>query len=355
MIQSEPKISVCIPAYNRASVLSDLPESALSQNFEDFELVINEDCSPERDQIREIVERFISKYPEKKIKYHENQTNLGYDANLRDLIERSSGAYCVFMGNDDLMCPNALQTITKVIDKYPNVGVYLRSFATFEDNPKNIIQHFKYFDKEIFFPSGASTITTFYKRSVVIPGVTLHRISALKYSSGAFDGSLLYQIYLIANILVDMNGVFSPETVTLYRNGGVPDFGNSEAEKGKFVPKTRTIESSINFMKGMLKIAHATEISRNVKIYKSIVNDLSNYSYPILSVQADKRFIDFFKYYIELIKLGLGKRPLFHLYFISIVLLGVRRMEFIIGFIKQKLGYTPALGSVYKGHRQQNE
>lgn len=348
MNKNRIKISVCIPAYNRAGVLAELLESVLTQNFSDFEVVINEDGSPERSLIREIVEDYSTLYPNK-IRYFENEVNLGYDANLRSLIERATGEYCLFMGNDDLMCPDALKTIVDAILRYPKIGVFLRSFAAFDGSPSNTVQIFRYFEKELFFPAGAGTISTFYKRSVVIPGVTFHRDTAIEYSTDIFDGTLLYQIYIIANILVEWNGVFSPKIVTLYRNGGIPDFGNSASEKGKFSPKTRTTDSSVIFMRGMLEVAKYIETTRQVFIYKNILKDLSNYSYPILSVQADKPVSVFFNYYVSLIKLGFGRQLLFHIYFFSILIIGTKRMEKIISSIKARLGYTPIIGSVYIG------
>ena len=345
------KISVCIPAFNRSALLPALLESILIQEFNEFEVVINEDHSPEREQICSVVKCYQAKYPGR-IRYFENNYNFGYDANLRSLIERAKGEYCLFMGNDDLMCPGSLKTISNVISKYPKVGVFLRSFAAFDGDPSNIVQTFKYFDREIFFPSGADTISTFYKRCVVIPGVVLRRDAALEFSSNQFDGTLLYQIYLVANILVQWNGVFSPVIVTWYRNGGVPDFGNSAAEKGIFVPQTRTIESSISFMRGMLEIAKYVETSRSVKIYNSIVRDLSNYSYPFIVIQADKPIGKFLRYYFSLIKLGFGKQFLFHFYFFTILILGASRTEKTIAWIKKKLGYTPAIGSIYTGKDQ---
>lgn len=352
MIPNPIKFSVCIPAYNRAALLPQLLESVLAQDFAYFEVVINEDGSPERQLIREVVAQYSALYPNK-IRYFENEKNLGYDANLRSLVERAQGEYCLFMGNDDLMCPCALQIIADSISRHPKVGVFLRSFAAFEGTPQNIVQTFKYFDRELFFPAGAKTISTFYKRSVVIPGVTFHREAALKFATDKFDGSLLYQIYLIANILVEWNGVFSPEIVAWYRNGGTPDFGNSAAEKGTFVPQTRTPESSVSFMRGMLDIARYVEDTRHVEIYRSILKDLSNYSFPLFYFQADKPLGVFFKYYLSLIKLGFGKQVLFHVYFFAILLLGTQRMDQIIAWIKRRLGHTPNLGSVYAGDDKQ--
>lgn len=346
----DPKISVCIPAYNRADVLGELLESVLSQDYSNYEIVICEDKSPERQKINDIVSVFVHKYP-KIITYYENETNLGYDANLRNVISKATGAYCLFMGNDDLMCPGALLSVASVLKRYKNVGVVLRSYASFDKDPNKIKQVFKYFDAEKFFPAGPLTISTFYRRSVVIPGLVLHREEALKYSTDRFDGYLLYQLYLVGNILVEKNGVYMPKITVLYRDGGIPYFGNSEKEKGKFVPEIRTPESSLHFMQGMLAIALYIEKTRGVKIYKRILNDIGNYSYPILVLQSDQPFRVFLRYALKLALLGLGKNLFFYFYFILIIFIGKDRIENIIKFIKRKFGYTPRMGRFYAGKR----
>lgn len=342
------KISVCIPAYNRSEVLDPLLKSIVTQDYSDYEIVVCEDNSPERQAIRAIVQEFIARH-QGRVRYFENEKNIGYDANLRNLLEKADGDYCFFMGNDDLMCPGALSTVASALKRYENIGVILRSYASFEKSPGNIVQVFKYFDKELFFPAGTSTITTFYRRSVVIPGVVIHRKKALECSTDRFDGTLLYQLHLIANILVDMNGVFLPEILALYRTGGTPDFGNSEKEEGRFVPREQTPESSLHFVKGMLDIAAWAEKSRDVKIYKPILSDIGNYSYPILSIQSRKALPVYLKYSYRLAGMGFWKNRMFYLYFFSILLLGANNVDKLIRFIKDRIGYTPAIGKIYKG------
>lgn len=342
------KISVCIPAYNRSELLSPLLESILSQDYDDYEIVICEDKSPQREKIRAVVEGFSASYSDR-IRYFENEDNLGYDGNIRNLIEKANGDYCFFMGNDDLMCPGALKAVASALMRHNNIGVVLRSYAAFDGSPDNIVQTFRYFDRELFFPSGAPTIATFYRRSVVIPGMTVHRKAALRYSTDRFDGTLLYQLYLVANILTEMNGVFLPVILVLYRTGGIPDFGNSEKEKGFFVPETQTPESSVHFVAGMLAIASWVEKNRGVKIFSAILRDIANYSYPILAIQSRQRTPVFVNYSIALAKLGFWKSGMFYSYFLSLLILGPRRVDALIGFIKKKLGYTPTIGAVYRG------
>lgn len=345
-----PVFSICIPAYNRAQLLPELLDSILEQDFDDFELVINEDASPQRADIRAVIEQYSVKYPER-IRYFENEKNLGYDANLRSLVERSRGEYCLFMGNDDLMCVGALRTVAEALRRHPDVGVVVRSYASFDGTPDNINQTFKYFPEERFFPAGADTIGTVYRRSVVIPGMVIHRDAAQRFATAEVDGTLLYQIYLVANILVEMNAVFLPQIIVLYRNGGVPDFGNAEAERGKFVPADRTTASSLQFMRGMLDIASFVERKRNVSIYRRIVADIANYSYPILSIQASKPLSEFVGYWWTLAHMGFGRYPMFHAYFLALVVLGAPRVDRLIAAIKRRIGHTPNLGKLFRGRQ----
>jgi glycosyltransferase involved in cell wall biosynthesis len=345
---ANPRISVCIPAYNRASVLPQLLDSICAQDYGDFEIVICEDCSPQRSEIARIAADYASRYPGS-IRYVENERNLGYDGNLRRLVACAAGAYCVFMGNDDLLCPGALSAIAAAIARHPDIGVVLRSYAAFDGDPSHIVQEFRYFDRELFFPPGADSIGTVFRRSVVISGMVVHRAAAAAVATDRFDGILLYQLYLVARILVHHGCVYLPQILALYRNGGIPDFGNAEAERGKFVPREHTPESSLHFMRGMLEIARYVEAADGVAICERIVRDLGNYSYPILAIQHDKPLGVFWRYYRTLGGLGFDRALLFHAYFLALVVLGPRAIERIVKFIKTKLGYTPAIGDIYRG------
>ena len=311
-------------------------------------MVICEDNSPQREKIRATVNDFQAHYPGR-ISYFENEENLGYDANIRNLISKASGEYCFFMGNDDLMCPGALATVASALDRRKNIGVVLRSYAAFDGSPDNIVQTYRYFPEETFFQAGEATTATFYKRCVVIPGLVLNRAQAVKYATDRFDGTLLYQLYLVANILQDMNGVSLPQILVLYRMGGTPDFGNSKIEKGNFVPGQQTPESSLYFIKGLLDIPACVDKARGSNIYPAIFRDMGNYSYPLLSVQAKQPLRVFLKYSYSLAKMGFWRSPLYWIYLSSILLLGSGRVDKLIVLIKKCLGSTPIFGGISRG------
>lgn len=351
---TSPRLSVCIPAYNRAGQLPPLLDSIFEQSFDDLEVVIAEDGSPERDAIRQVAEAYADRYPGR-LHYTENPKNLGYDGNLRRLIELAHGDFVVFMGNDDLMAPEAAARIASAATRHPDVGVVLRSYASFYDDPQHIEQVFRYFDGERFFPASVDTIVTFFRRSVFISGMVVNREAALACSTSEFDGSLLYQQHLVGHILSKYNGVYVPDILSFHRLGGTPDFGNSEVERGLFVPREQTPASSVHFMRGMLGIAASLEARLGLPLYLPILKDIGNYSYPILSIQADRSFGVFARYLVDLASLGFWRVPLFHGYALGLLVLGRRRCDRLIAWIKQRLGRAPKLGKVYEGQDKRKQ
>ncbi|BEI38376.1 glycosyltransferase family 2 protein [Polynucleobacter sp. HIN8] len=344
-----PIISVCIPAYNRSKVLPALLDSILNQKFSDFDIVITEDCSPERKLISSIVAKYQCSFG-KKIKYFENEYTLGYDGNLRRLIQLACGDYVLFMGNDDLLAPGALQSIaTAIQNEKKNIGVVLRSYSSFTENPQKSEQIFRYFDEDRIFPPGSDTVVTFFRRCVFISGMVFKRSSAGKISTSRFDGSLLYQQYLAGRILFEESGIYLNKIISYHRLGGIPDFGVSEVEKNKFIPNHQTPESSVHFIRGMISIANSLNEYCENKVSHRILRDIGNYSYPILSIQSERSSRIFFWYFWQLMKIGLWRSPLFFIYAVCLLVFGSKRCDYFISRVKIKLGRSPILGNIYAG------
>lgn len=347
-----PLISVCIPAYNRPHELSLLLDSIVRQNYDDCEIVVSDDASPQADKIKEVVDNFIKQYPQARIMYFKNEKNLGYDANIRSLFHKASGDYCLFMGDDDLLASGSLSKIGKVIEESKNIGVILRSWISIDRYTNKVIQTFKYFDSDRFFPSGKRTIITFFRRSIFISGLCINRLAAIQHETDRFDGTLLYQLYLVSNILTKMNGVYVADIVAIRKAGGIVHyFGSSEKERGKYAPGTLLPEHSLNFISGMLGIAKFIDKYQNIEIYKEILNDIGNYSYPLLSIQAEKNIgiYPFLKYGVSLGKMGLWQNKYFMAYFLALLFIKPQLIDKIINIIKKTLGHTPLIGNIYSG------
>ena len=106
MSKNKLKISVCIPAYNRPEFLVPLLDSISSQDYTNYEIVICEDSSPLRKQIKDIVLKYSLTFPGE-INYYENKSNLGYDGNIRNLISKAKGEYCFCFINSVILLPRS--------------------------------------------------------------------------------------------------------------------------------------------------------------------------------------------------------------------------------------------------------
>ena len=340
------KFSICIPAYNRARHLAALLDSIYAQDCRNFEIVICEDVSPERPQIAAIARDYAGRYPGT-LRYCENEINFGYDGNIRRLVEQASGEFCFFMGNDDLMCPGALSTVTALLEPHNNVGLVLKSYAWFDEVPEKINQEIRYFGEEREFAAGAEAIRVCFRRSGVISGYIVHRDSAHAVATSRFDGTLYYQMHLTANVLATRCAVFTP-TVLVYCRLTPPEFGSSDSEKGKYVPGHYTPEARLRMISGALSIVKDLKQSTGIDVVDDVTHDYANYFYPYIRDQLGLRFEDFMRLYRGYGRMGFNRYPMFHLYCALGYVLGAGNFDRITRLLRGAMGRSPQLGQIGK-------
>ena len=343
MTEARKLFSVCIPAYNRAHHLSPLLESIFAQDFRDFEIIICEDMSLERTQIAAIAREFQSRYPGM-LRYFENSENLGYDGNIRNLVEKAAGEFCFFMGNDDIMCAGALENAASVIGRHPNVGLVLKSYGWFDGTPDKVNQEIRWFNEEKMFPPGAAAIRFAFRRSGVLAGYIVHRDSAAEAATAKFDGTLYYQMHLTANVLIHKSVVCTPKVLILCRSGQ-PEFGNSVKERGKYVPGNYTPQARLNMISGALSIIRDLKETREIDVVDDVIHDYANYFYPYIKDQLNLPLGEFYRLYRGYSRMGFAKYPLFHLYFVLAYVLGEKRFDALTRVVRKRLGHTPQLGN----------
>jgi len=95
-----PKVSVCLDSFNYGRFLPEAIESILGQNFEDFEIVISDDCST--DDSFEIARRYAQK--DKRIRVSQNRENLGMVKNRNVCLVAARGDYVKWLHADDFLC-----------------------------------------------------------------------------------------------------------------------------------------------------------------------------------------------------------------------------------------------------------
>ena len=99
-------ISVYLTTFNRSSLLIRAIDSVLSQTYQNWELIIVDDCST--DNTEEVVNQYIKKH--KHIKYIKNETNIGACASRNKAINMAQGKFITGLDDDDYFLPNRLES-----------------------------------------------------------------------------------------------------------------------------------------------------------------------------------------------------------------------------------------------------
>ena len=338
-----PFISICIPSYNRPEQLHKLITSVDCDPIE-VEIVISEDNAPKRLQVRKALDK-VHQSSNYNIRYHENEVNLGFDGNIRNLVSLARGKFLIFMGDDDLFIPKSINQFISFLKQNTEKKYILRSYLSKHENGKT--EEFRYMEKTTTFQSGENTVSWLFKRSVSIAGFTINRKEALKYSTDDLDGTLLYQVYLMSQVCMHNKSIYCDIPVAYavqsFRDNK-PMFGVSEAEKSRYTPGSVTQQNSINFTASYFEVARYLDQLHNTHIADSLIVDLSKYSYPFLSIQRKNGVFSFLKYSKRLEKeLGFGCTFYFYMYKWSLVLIGEKLCDRLILLIKNTMGYTPRL------------
>lgn len=344
-----PLISVTIPSYNRPAALAQLLDSIVAQGFDDYEIVISDDHSPERGAVREVVARYQTAHPGR-IWYYENDANLGYDANFRAMIRRAAGEFCFVMGNDDVVAPHAFETVADAVRRTPALGVVLRSFAYFRTRPEEYYTVARYYPDELVCAPGAATVELFFRRATVLSGIVVRRADALAVETDAFDGLLFYQKYLVAHLLMRRPGVIVPEVLAFYRMGGRHEFGTSAVERGRVSPEAKLdVGQAVRLLEGEHAIARGVDAAYGSDVYARVVRDEARYIFPTFAAHERAPLRDYWRLYRGLARLGFSRSPAFHATAAAVALFGGARLQRVVQAARRRLGYTPSFGGLPPG------
>jgi abequosyltransferase len=339
----KPLLTIGIPAYNRPLPLIRLLSSIADECEPFIEVVICEDKSPSQTKIRKQVEEF-RKTSKLTINYFENEYNLGYDKNLKEVINKSNGEYIMFMGDDDTFEVDNLIKYIKFLQHNNNLGYILRRSKTIHLNKD--IEDFKYYPKTTFFSKGQEAYYNLFRKSVFVSGFCFKKEYASDLLINNFDSTLLYQLYLVAELTLNYPSAYCDINISILNTNqrGIPEFGTSENESKLYTPGSITIDNSINFMNGYFIITRFIDKKYNINSTEYFRKEFSKYSYPILSIQRNKGIIIFLHYCKRLIsEVKIGNTIFFYIYTISLIVFGESICNKLVLNLKKIIGYTPTL------------
>lgn len=339
-------ISICIPTYNRPIQLKRMLESIDTTKIEDINIVISENCSPRQKETRLVVEEYQKTHPYE-VHYFENERNLGYDKNIRAIVARATGRFCVFFSDDDMAMPGALDGYIEFVRLHQDKGYILRSYRGYTDSHEAHWQDFRYYSTDRVFPAGRDTAIELFNKSVFLSGFTIRQEYAKEYVIDALDGSLLYQMYLLLQVCRRYPSAYSRILVSK----SVPDeknihyFGTGDGEEGYKDGTTMTGDNTLNFIRWYVRFFDYVEGEFKDGTGDALLLDYSNMIYPGLAMQlrANPNKKDFKEFCKKVFDAGVLKTPKSLIYYYALLIFGVKFCDSIIKSIKSILGRRPQL------------
>ncbi len=333
-------ISICVPSYNSESRPGNLANLLRTIDVSDpsiVEIVVCDDKSPGLAAVQKVIEDF-QKNGRYSLRFFENPENIGYDRNLKNVAGRALGEWIVFMGDDDEFVPGALDKLIDFLRQHDDLGYVLKSHLTVR---RHGVEKFRYYNGTKFFRPGPETLVELFRKSVFVSGFTIRR-KFLPPPIDDFDYSLLYQHYLLGEVVLKHPAAYFDEPLTKQYDddAAMPD---AAGDKQPHVKRTPSIETSIRFLKSFIRIPEYFDQKYNLRIAPAVKQDMSKYFYPTLAVHRDKGLRIFFGYVREMSRLGYNVTFFYYLYVIGLAVFGKKNCDWLIMVIKRLLGRTPEL------------
>ncbi|MGC3976992.1 MAG: glycosyltransferase family A protein [Paludibacteraceae bacterium] len=168
--------SVIIPLYNKAPYIEKAIRSVLSQTYKKFELIVIDDGSTDIASPKASVGGVMLSYSDVEKMIGEKgmlirQLNQGVSRTRNNGVKLAKYDYIAFLDADDWWAPNYLEEMKKLIEEFPQAGIYGSSYYKVKNGKyipakigvesgfeKGIINYFKVYANTMWMPLCTGTV-----------------------------------------------------------------------------------------------------------------------------------------------------------------------------------------------------
>ena len=140
-------VSIVMPVYNGEKYLRQSITSVLNQTFQDWNLIIVDDCST--DFSPEIMNEYAK--ADGRIQIIHNKINSKIPASLNNGFEKALGRYYTWTSDDNIYEQDAIEKMVKFLDEHPDTGLVYsnmrfidgegRETGIYESKPEDIFSN----------------------------------------------------------------------------------------------------------------------------------------------------------------------------------------------------------------------
>jgi glycosyltransferase involved in cell wall biosynthesis len=223
-----PRVSIGVPTYNRPELLELVLKCFRQQTFEDFELIISDNASP-NPEVQRLCERYVEQ--DSRFRYVRQPVNLGAYGNFWFVYDQARAPLFLWASDDDLWPPDFLEKGVAALDanlrasawccEIVNININGEVARTYPSNKRFQSTRLRFIDLARFLwePEIMGKSSLFYsvfRRPAIAPMVDIFRKLPTSWGS---DMNIVYGFLCRSDVIIDESLAMQKRLSTLTTAG----------------------------------------------------------------------------------------------------------------------------------------
>lgn len=325
----KPVLSIGITSYNRIRELKRCLDSIDSKDIESIEIVVSEDCSPQREQIKEVVMKYTELSPYKVV-FNSNMHNLGYDCNLIKLATLATGEYIFYLSDDDCLFPNTLDSLINALQEKKPAMAYAPFWYGYDEAKEEKRKH----QGSEMLENGESVVSKRVYDAILFSGLTFKREYLLGIDGERFRNLNYIQVYMFLDVMYHYGGYYHDVLMIDSVSDGENAYGTVDSSNGgnALLAHRESIFSNIEFNKGLFKVIKMFDEDNKTNVFSAFSKEYSLRSLAGFCRARKYGLRTYNEYWKRIKESGVELSPIAKTYHIIVLLFGgtLSRKIFVI-------------------------
>lgn len=312
-------VSVCITSYKRVKELERCLKSIDSRQTDIIEVIVSEDCSPQRDEIAQVVKRYAGQSPYHVV-FNTNRQNLGYDRNLKKLATLASGEYVLYMSDDDCFFPGKLDEFIRCLRERRPALAY-GSFWYGYDEARRARR--KYASSHVI-DSGEESAGRRVYDAILFSGLAFRTEHIVNVDAERFRNLNYFQVYLFLSVLFQYGGYYADVLLVDSVSDGENAYGqvSSSGSGNRLLADRESVYSNLEFNRGLFKVIKFFDEDYGTHVFHQFSKEYSLRSFGGFCRARRHGLSVFWEYWKRLRSFGVELSAVCYVYLLTVGLLG---------------------------------